>query len=119
MSTGKWLNNIGRICRKGEKKADGSYDHFLVFERNKDKNKQPIGENPFPITIKEGDFFQLRSKKDDLAGLVAKGIMTQELADKIYENVRFEVSRAPAKETVAATAAPAAPAKKDDGGVNF
>jgi hypothetical protein len=86
-----WLNNIARLC----KKKDGGY--FLVFERQKDKNKQPIGENPFPITINEGDYFQAKLKREDLAKLVSDGKMSQDTADKICESVKFEISRAPVK----------------------
>lgn len=89
MSQGKWLNNIGRII----KKANGGF--FMVFERQKDKNKEYIGESPFPLTINEGDFFQVKLKKDDLAKLVADGKMSQETADKICAVVKFEISRAP------------------------
>lgn len=104
---GKWLNNIGRMC----KKKDGGY--FLVFERRKDKNKEYIGDNPFPMVINEGDYFQLKAKKDDLAGLVAKGTLTQEQADKICEVVKFEISRAPQGEESKPEAKP------DKSGVNF
>jgi hypothetical protein len=109
MSAGKWLNNIGRII----KKKDGGF--FMVFERQQDKAKQYIGESPFPLTINEGDFFQLKAKKDDLQRLVDTGKMSQETANKIAETVRFEISRAPAK-----TDGPPLPAKKaNDDGVNF
>lgn len=107
MSTGKWLNNIGRII----KKKDGGF--FMVFERRQDKNKEYMGENPFPLVVNEGDYFQLKAKKDDLAKLVADGKMTQETADKICETVRFEISRAPEGDGKK----PAA--KSNDDGVNF
>jgi hypothetical protein len=104
MSTG-WINNFARII----KKKDGGY--FMVFERQKDKNKQPIGPNPFPMTFNEGDFLQCKLKKDDLAKFVADGKMSQETADKICETVKFELSRAPAKDASAK--------KNDPDGVNF
>lgn len=88
----KWLNNIGRII----KKKDGGY--FLVFERQKDADGNYRGEDPFPLTVNEGDIFQLKKKEDDLAGLVEMEKMTQETADKIAKVVRFEVSKAPDKE---------------------
>lgn len=88
----KWLNNIGRII----KKKDGGF--FMVFERRQDKDKNYIGENPFPLVIIEGDYFQLKAKKDDLAKLVADGKMSQETADKICETVRFEINKAPDRE---------------------
>jgi hypothetical protein len=90
MSKGKWFNNIARVI----KKKNGGY--FLAFERAKDKNGNYIGESPYPMTINEGDILQMRLKKDDLAGLVSRGIMTQAIADKICENVKFEVSKPPA-----------------------
>lgn len=106
MSNTKWLNNIARLL----KTKDGKY--FMVFERAKDKNKQPIGENPFPIVINEGDTLQAKLKKDDLAGLVANGKITQEVADRICETVKFEFSKGPARS--------AAPSKSNsDDGVNF
>ncbi len=109
---GKWLNNIGRII----KKKDGGF--FMVFERRQDKNKQYIGENPFPLVINEGDFFQLKPKADDLAKLVADGKISQETSDKICETVRFEINRAPAKETDATTETKSQ-AKPANSGVNF
>ncbi len=110
MSTGKWLNNIGRII----KKKDGGF--FMVFERRQDKNKQYIGDNPFPMVINEGDFFQLKPKKEDLANLVLTGKLTQELSDKICETVRFEINKAPAKDESGQVTKTAKP---NDGGVNF
>lgn len=113
----KWLNNIGRII----KKKDGGF--FMVFERQLDKNKVPRGENPFPLTINEGDFFQLKAKSEDLRNLVESGKMTQETADAICENVRFEISRAPDREgssaPAPAAAAPATATKKSKDEVNF
>lgn len=88
----KWLNNIGRVI----KSKKGSY--FLIFERQKDKNKNYRGENPFPLTINEGDMFHLKLKKDDLQKMVDDGKMSQETADSICETVKFEVSKAPARD---------------------
>lgn len=89
-SNGKWFNNIARLIKK---KAGG---YFLVFERQKNKDGEYIGESPYPLTINEGDILQARLKKEDLAGLVKKGKMSQETADKICEHVKFEFSKAPA-----------------------
>lgn len=106
MSNGKWLNNIGRVI----KNKKGGY--FLVFERQKDKNKKPKGDNCFPLTINEGDVFQMKLKKDDLQKLVDDGGMSQETADSICETVKFEISKAPARD--------GKPNKSDDSdGVNF
>ena len=108
----KWLNNIGRII----KKKDGGY--FMVFERRKDKDQKYIGENPFPLIVNEGDFFQLKPKKDDLKGLIEQGKITEETANKICETVRFEISRAPQKDGESkGTADAPAKSKKDE--VNF
>lgn len=85
----KWLNNIGRVI----KAKSGNY--FMVFERRKDKDGNPVGEDCFPLVFNEGDTLQLKLKKDDLQKLVDDGKMSQETADKICETVKFEVSRAP------------------------
>lgn len=108
MSNGKWLNNIARLL----KTSGGKY--FMVFERPKDKNKNPIGDNPFPLVINEGDTFQAKLKKDDLQGLVANGKLSQEQADRICETVKFEFSRGPARTNV-----PVASNSNSDDGVNF
>lgn len=113
MANDKWLNNIARVI----KKKDGGF--FLKFERRKDKNKQYIGDNPFPLVINEGDILQMRAKKDELAKLVADGKMSQETADKICETVRFEISKAPDSTAKATAPASSAPPKKDNNGVNF
>lgn len=106
MSNGKWYNNIGRVI----KTKKGGY--FMVFERQKDKDKKYKGESPFPLTINEGDMFQMKLKKDDLQKLVNDGKMSQETADSICETVKFEISKAPARD--------GKPNKADDGdGVNF
>lgn len=88
----KWLNNIGRVI----KSKKGSY--FLIFERQKDKNKNYRGDNCFPLVINEGDMFQLKLKKDDLQKLVDEGKMSQDTADSICETVKFEVSKAPPRD---------------------
>lgn len=98
MSKGKWLNNIARLI----KKKDGGY--FLKFERQTDKNREYKGESCFPLTINEGDVFQAKLKKDDLQGLVDKGIIDQEKADSICETVKFEFSLAPREESTKAKA---------------
>jgi len=108
MSNEKWLNNIARLI----KSSKGKY--FMVFERAKDKNKKPIGDNPFPLIINEGDTFQAKLKKDDLQGLVNNGKLSQEQADNICETVKFEFSRAPAR-----TAPTVNTNSNDDDGVNF
>lgn len=92
MSKGKWINNIARLI----KKKTGGY--FLVFERMKDKDGNPKGENPFPLTIHEGDILQAKLKKDDLAKLVDEGFMSPETAESICERVKFEFSIAPPRE---------------------
>jgi hypothetical protein len=89
MSKGKWLNNIARVI----KKKSGGF--FLKFERQKDKNGNYIGENPFPLLVNEGDIFQMRKKEDELARLVESGKMSQATADKITANVKYEISKAP------------------------
>jgi hypothetical protein len=106
MSNTKWLNNIARLL----KSRDGKY--FLVFARPTDKNKKPIGDNPFPLVINEGDTLQAKLKKDDLQGLVNNGKLSQEQADRICETVKFEFSKGPARTN--------RPAKStSDDGVNF
>jgi len=90
---GKWFNNIARLI----KRKDGGY--FLKFERASKKNEAgeyvPTGDNPYPLTINEGDIFQARLKRDDLAKLVENGKMSKETADSICESVKFEFSIAP------------------------
>ncbi len=103
MSKNGWLNNIARII----KKKDGG--HFLVFGRRTDKDKKPIGDNPFPLTVNEGDIFQMKAKSEDLQKLVDDGKMSQETADKICQTVRFEISRGPSSNQ----------GSSDDDGVNF
>lgn len=97
MSQGKWLNNIARLIQTGEGKFG------LVFERPQDKDGNYIGEDPFPLTINEGDWFQAKLKKDDLKRLVDSGKMSQETADKICKRVKFEFSRAPKDDAPVAT----------------
>jgi hypothetical protein len=108
MKNSKWLNNIARLIRR----KDGKY--FLKFERAQDKNKQYIGDSPFPLVINEGDVFQARLKKDDLQSLVDSGRMSQEVADRICETVKFEFSKAPDREAPK----PSGQSEEDDG-VNF
>jgi hypothetical protein len=124
MSNSKWLNNLGRIIRVFEKDGVTVKKHFMVFERPKAKDGSYIGESNFPLTINEGDYFQLKPQNENLAGLVKQGKLTQEMADKIYNSVRFEISKAPVVDrattnTEIQTPAPAAVTKKNDGGVNF
>lgn len=90
-----WLNNIGRMIKKKPKEEGKPAGYCLVFERRKDKDGKYIGESPFPLTINEGDYFQLRKKEDDLAGLVRDGKLSQEIANEICKSVKFEISRAP------------------------
>jgi hypothetical protein len=52
MKNDKWLNNIGRMVKKKDNSG-----YFLVFERRKDKEGNPIGDNPFPLVIEEGTYF--------------------------------------------------------------
>lgn len=107
----KWLNNIGRVI----KAKKGNY--FLVFERRKDKDDKPIGEDCFPLVINEGDTFQLKLKRDDLQKLVDEGKMSEETAEKICETVKFEVSKAPPRD--AAEQHPAKGKSSNKNGVNF
>jgi hypothetical protein len=88
----EWFNNIARIV----KKKNGGY--FLSFERQKNKEGEYLGESPYPIVINEGDIFQARTKKEDLGRLVELGKMSQEAADRICENVKFEMSIPPKKD---------------------
>lgn len=87
-----WVNNLARVI----KKKDGGY--FLKFERQKNKDGKPYGDNPFPLAINEGDIFQMKRKEDDLQKLVDEGRMSQETADKICRTVRFEISKAPSRD---------------------
>jgi hypothetical protein len=116
MSKGEWLNNVGRIIRVYKEDGETIKNHFLKFERRKDKDGNYVGKNPFPLTINEGDTFTMKPKNEDLAGLVKNGTLSQEQADKIYRNVRFELNRPPEDETNK----PKDEAKKPDaGGVDF
>lgn len=110
---GKWLNNIGRIIKN---KKGG---HFLIFERRKDKNQEYIGESPFPLTVNEGDIFQLRPKREDLQKLVDDGKLSAEAAESICAVVRFEVSRAPLKEEKSEPAKAKSKSSKSKDEVNF
>lgn len=117
MSKGKWLNNIARLIAYTK---DNKKGYFLKFERqsklNKETNKREyIGENPFPLVINEGDTFQAKLKKDDLQRLVDEGKMTAETAAKICETVKFEFSKAPARDGAPASSGP----ETEDDGVNF
>lgn len=118
MSNGKWLNNIGRIIKKKDKEDGTPGGYFMVFERRKDKDGNYIGDNCFPLTVNEGDFFQLKPKKDDLQGLVDAGKLKQEVADEICKTVRFEISRAPEKDSAPAKDKSASK-KADKDEVNF
>jgi hypothetical protein len=90
----KWFNNIARLIRY-QKNETSPVTYFVKFERAKNKNKEYIGESPFPLVINEGDTLHARLKSEDLRGLVEQGRMTQKDADKICNNVKFEFSKAP------------------------
>ena len=111
-NNGKWLNNVARLI----KKANGGY--FLKFARPTTKDGKPIGDNPFPMTIQEGDVFQAKLKRDDLQSLIDKGIMSEEVADKICATVKFEFSKAPSDGTTNKGFARKSDGN-DDGEVNF
>lgn len=84
-----WYNNIARLV----KKKNGKF--CLIFERSKNKAGEHMGESPYPLVINEGDILQARLKREDLEGLVVSGKMSQEIADRICETVKFEISKAP------------------------
>ncbi len=89
MSNDKWINNVARLI----KKKDGGY--FLKFGRATKKDGTAIGENPFPLTIQEGDIFQAKLKMADLQKALTDGKLDQAQANKICQTVKFEFSIAP------------------------
>jgi hypothetical protein len=90
MSSGKWFNAMASLIKNPK---NGNF--FVKFARRTDKEGNPIGDNPYPVTFNEGDILKATLKRDDLAGLVKDGKMTQEIADKICETVKFEFHLGP------------------------
>lgn len=93
----KKYTNLGTVM-KAKKNQESDPDRFYIrLEQQKDKDKKPVGEQIFPITlangkvIHDGQTLAMFSKREKFDKLVKDDKMTREKADQLSSFLRYDV----------------------------